>query len=217
VGPDPDVVRQPQLPPSVWNIVSGRVFEHTATGSHPLGGLPIRVVRSPGAGPDEVIDVVSNADGSYEVAGTARTDFVHVRVRSEGYRAPCPPGEWFEQRLDVHVVSRGLLTTTGAPTSMPTSQFTVVGHVTESNSGGVRPIAGATVAMFQVGPSQSPDQGDAWAETLTNSEGRYLFCWVGNSEIFGEVRASKDGYVPASRVGAPFDGKWVVDFELLRR
>jgi hypothetical protein len=185
------------------------------TGFRPLAGVPLRVIRGYGLDP-VVVDVTSNADGTYAVAGTVNPEFVWIQVRPGfSHRAPCPPYSWFNGRLDVHVVSTGLLSTAGVPASMARSDWAVSGLVTERVSDGVRPVPGAVVGLFEDSRSHTVDDNDPSADTVTNADGRYQICWVGNAEAGGkgEVRVRKDGYRTASQLVSATS---TVDFELVR-
>jgi hypothetical protein len=57
------------------------------------------------------------------------------------------------------------------------------------------------------------DDDDPRADTLTNADGGYSPCSVGNPEIVGEVRVRKPGYRNAFQV---VDATWTADFELVR-
>lgn len=75
---------------------------------------------------------------------------------------------------------------------------------------------GATVAILNDAPGE-PRGYPYWVDTFTDANGRYLLCWVGNSEESGYVQAHKEGYAPLSQYGAPYWGDWNLDFDLIRR
>ena len=86
---------------------------------------------------------------------------------------------------------------------------TLDGIVLETSPDGIRPVAGATVELF-IGDSKSAASGSGAVpsrRTVTNDAGRYLVCFPQEplngsgltepGQTF-EVRARKDGYLPAS-------------------
>jgi hypothetical protein len=175
-----------------------------------LAGARLEVQRSRGL-TTEINTVTSGADGSYEGGGADRESvFVFVRLAPNSpYLAPCPPFTWTEQRLDVHVISAEIVATIGIPPSFPTkptgnSHALVSGRVFERTADGSQAVGGASVAMHGGG------------ETLSNTNGHYLLCSVGNSEVSVIVTARKNGYASSSAHGIPWFG-WDLDFELTRR
>lgn len=87
--------------------------------------------------------------------------------------------------------------------------MTLDGIVLENSPDGIRPIAGATVQLF-IGDGKSAPSGSGPApsrQTVTNDAGRYLLCFPQEAlnasgltepgQTF-ELRARKDGYLPAS-------------------
>jgi hypothetical protein len=193
--------------------LSGIAYEHTPAGMRPLGGLSLRV----GGVTGETIDVVTDATGQYRVAGFQR-EYAIVSARPQGqYLSPCSAQmhQWTNP-LDVHVVSRANLLTTGTPHSMPPfSQpagysYVVVlsGSVTQRTGSGVRPVAEASVEHFY-GDGLS---GDPTGFTLTNADGYYVLC--GYCDDYGQsVRVRKDGYRTSIESFGP---SLEIDFELVR-
>jgi hypothetical protein len=182
------------------------------SGARPLAGIRLRV---DGAA-QTTDDVASGADGSFNVPVYDSTDFFMVQAAPGSlYFTPCPAFAWNGQakrvELDVHVVSGAILSTVGMPPSYPTEspiggyRALISGRVVERTSGGLEPVSGATVSL-------DSDTGD----TLTDANGRYLLCSVGNSEVGVTVSARKLGYTTASAFGIPWFG-WDLDFELMRR
>jgi hypothetical protein len=176
----------------------------------PFGGVRLQVHRSRGL-ISEVDDVTSRADGSYEGGrGDRQSFFVWVQTPAGSpYLTPCPPFTWTEQPLDVHVISADIVSTIGIPPSFPTNptgnwHAVISGRVFERTPNGSQAIAGASIALH------------AGQETRSNTDGHYLLCSVGNSEISVVVTARKDGYVPVSIQGLPWFG-WDLDIELTRR
>jgi len=198
--------------------VGGTVFEHTMSGMRPLAGVRVRVYQTlPLQRTYQLVDVTSGADGSFNVARPESTNFVRAQAApGSPYFTPCPPFSWSRDErveLDVHVVAGVVLSTTGMPPSFPTESLVggyralISGRVVERTAAGLEPVPAATVAM---------GDGDAVADTLTDANGRYLLCSVGNPEVAVLVSARKAGYVTASANGLPWFG-WNLDFELTRR
>lgn len=73
-------------------------------------------------------------------------------------------------------------------------------------------VSAATVSLKGARSLRLP----SFADTLTDANGRYLLCSVGNSEVAVFVEARKEGYMPSSAEGLPWFG-WNLDFELTRR
>jgi hypothetical protein len=161
-----------------------------------------------------IVDVTSGADGSFHAAKIESSFFVSTQVApGSSYFAPCPPFAWSQAtrvELDVHVVSGALLSTTGMPPSYPTQSLPggfralISGRVVERIAGGFEPVSSARVAMVE------------GSDTLSDANGRYLLCSIGNTEVAVTVTASKAGYVTASAHDLPWFG-WDLDFELTRR
>jgi hypothetical protein len=219
-----DVNTPPTVPPSAptgglaVSTVSGVAYEHTAGGIQPLGNLPLRVDGMRDGYAHVTIDVVTDADGRYEVPGLER-EFVMVGARPQhAYLSPCSSRLWLrnDDAVNVHVVSRAVLLATGTPQSMPPLSKlagyplvgAVSGFVTESTPGGVRPVAEASVEhLYGDGRSGNPT-----GFTLTNADGYYVLC--GYWDDYGQaVRVSKDGYRTAIQsIGA----SWLNDFQVVR-
>jgi hypothetical protein len=188
--------------------VSGFVYEHTAGGSRPLGGLLLTIHGRSDSGASVTTHVVTDAAGRYELAGLTR-EYVQIEVRPQSaYLSPCGAHQWFwnDDPVNVHVVSRETLRATGTPPSMPPLSLKsigasflrppgyefadeVSGFVTERTPDGVRPVAEASVEHFY-GDGRS---GDPTGFTLTRSDGSFVLC--GYFDDYGKaVRVRKDGY-----------------------
>jgi len=165
------------------------------------------------------IDVVTDGAGRYEVPGLIR-EYVMVGVRPQhDYLSPCSARLWLwgGYAVNVHVVSRALLLSTGMPGSMPPlskvsdqpHSDVVSGFVTEkAPDGTVRPVAEASVEhLYGDGRSGRPT-----GFTLTNADGYYVLC--GYWDDYGQaVRVSKDRYGTAIQsIGYP----WRIDLQLVR-
>jgi hypothetical protein len=147
-----------------------------------------------------LLTVTSDVNGRYEISGVPSGAVTIAPSIESDSRAPCPSGTDVlkgNATFDVHVVSTTLLSTAGAPASMPRTAIWISGVVFERTSEGVRPIAGATVDL-------AGDDSDRWvfSTTLTDAEGRYLLCTAppgtGTDQIMW-VRVHREAYRPASR------------------
>jgi len=144
--------------------------------------------------------VTSDANGRYQISGVPRSAVtIEPSIKSD-YRAPCPAGSDVlngNTTFDVNVVSKTLLSTVGAPQSMPTSSIWFSGVVFETTPEGKRPIAGATVNL------ESTVGESAFATTLTNSAGQYLICTappgVGTDQVMW-LDVQRDAYAPGGRM-----------------
>lgn len=207
---------QPSSPPFT---LSGIVLNYTSAGSRPQSGVPL-LVRSWGLpGPLLEFTVTSDANGRYEVSGLPYGAVTIQPSIQSDYRAPCPAGTDVlngNATFDVHVVSTTLLSTAGAPASMPKSIISFSGVVFETTSEGPRPIAGATVDLQ--GDSARSDAGAGYATTLTDSNGQYLVCTappgVGTDQLMW-VQVQREAYRPGGR--SVFGGwGYSADVELVR-
>jgi hypothetical protein len=204
--PPPDPASSPPF------TLSGTVFEHTPSGVRPQAGVPVRVRLW---GTPMLLDGTSDSAGRYAIPGVPAGAVTIAPPSESGYRAPCPSGTDVlksNASFDVHVVSTTLLSTSGAPPSMPLSFLSIGGTVFERVPDGTRPVAGATVDL-------AGDDTDrfVFSTTLTDARGGYLICTappgVGTDQIHW-VRAQKDGYRPASRTGFP--GYDTINLEIAR-
>ncbi len=216
-GPEaPEALAPPS--PSSASSIGGTVFEHTMSGARPLAGVRLRVSQAlSDVRGHQVVDVTSGADGSFNVARRDPIHFVTAQTApGSAYFTPCPAFTWSlpptRVELDVHVVSGAILSTAGTPPSYPTQSQSggyralISGRVVERTAGGLEPVPAATVAV---------GGNDEQYATLSDANGRYLLCSVGNPEVAVVVSARKAGYLTASEQNLPWFG-WDLDFELRR-
>ena len=206
VPPPPPPPLLPQKPPFT---ISGVVVEHTASGRRPAAGV-VLTVRS------DIADVVtSDADGRY--SASVQGDQVSIAAAEPtAYMSPCPSGSvWLSinpnRTIDVDVVAKTVLSTTGVPDSYPIGSNNVSGTVVEQTATGSRPVAGVLVSLAANWHSTSPDEIEANSEstTLSDSLGRYVLCTAPpgtGSDQQAAVAFSKDGYATAGRVVMPLWG-----------
>jgi hypothetical protein len=161
-------------------------------------------------------EVTSDAMGRYSLSGIPAGAISISAAEGSGYYSPCPAGWDVVQSnrvFDVHVVSATLLSTSGAPATVPRlGSIWVSGIVFERTPQGTRPIAGATVTLAAEG--SDPRSGST---TLTDSAGRYLVCPPipsTGTDQYASLHSSREGY--RSAIGSAFLG-WDytgVDIEL---
>ena len=142
---------------------------------------------------------------------------------ASGYYAPCPNGGSVrsETTFDVYMVSGGLLSTAGPPLTMPPPEggIWVSGTVFETTPQGIRPVAGASVHLADVGPAEDASDPRFSSNTLTDAAGRYLLCPPipgTGTDTYAPILVQRDGYQPARRsafLGWDYDG---FDIELVR-
>ena len=208
---------EPLTSPRSALSTGGTVFEHTMSGARPLAGVRLRVFQAlPNVPSNQFVDVTSVADGSFNVAKPDSTYFVTAHTApGSSYFTPCPAFSWSQAarvELDVHVVSGAILSTAGMPPSYPTQSQSggfralISGRVFESTAGRLESVSGATVAM---------GRNEEEFATLSDANGRYLLCSVGNTEVAVLVSARKAGYQSASEFNVPWFG-WDLDFQLRR-
>ena len=116
--PSPPSTSQPSPPapsPSSF-VVRGQVFEHTPSGMRPVAGVPLRVFKGYRQYP-EIVDVTSGADGAYKAGVIEGNRSQGSRFRHTVFSRSMSPLCLGEDRFDVHVVSRAILSTTGIPPS----------------------------------------------------------------------------------------------------
>ena len=181
-------------PPSmVEGSVSGTVYAHGTTESHPQPGVRLRL-RAFMHGPRETI---SDPTGRYEFLDVPVNATVVIAPPFDSdYLAPCPSGTYVTTRdairLDVHVVATTVLSTSG-PASYPAVRPFVQGTV----SGPSGPVASASVEMA-TGPGDA-----AFSATLTAGNGAFFLCSVppgAGTDQDVELRVRKDGYHPLAHV-----------------
>jgi hypothetical protein len=178
-------------PPDPTFTISGVVFELTASGRRPAAGVPLNVVS------EDFAVTTSDADGRYSASVRGSSVFISA-AEPAAYMSPCPSGSvWLSinpnRIIDVDVVSKAVLSTTGVPDSYPTSAIFVTGTIVEATSDGPRPVAGALVSL-----GFEPNN----ATTLTDTLGRYIVCTAPPGRGTDQempLHFTKDGYVPTSR------------------
>lgn len=179
-------------PPLAEGSISGTVYAHGTTASHPQSGVRLRL-RAFMHGPRETI---SDSTGRYEFLDVpVNTTVIIAPPFDSDYLAPCPSGSYVTTRdairLDVHVVATTVLATSG-PASFPAVRPFVQGTV----SGPSGPVAGASVEMGNPGDAAS-------SATLTAQNGAFLLCTVppgAGTDQDVELRVRKDGYHPLAYV-----------------
>jgi len=163
-----------------------------------------------------LFEATSDANGRYYVPQLPRGSIAIGAAPNSGYIAPCPSGssEFREDKIyDVHVVTTALMSTTGAPASLPLSALWISGSVFEETPAGRRPVAGAFVDLTSSATTTLPP----YSTTLTDAMGRYLLCTsppgTGTDQMTW-VSVHRDNYITGGRWAFPGDAD--IDFQLSR-
>ena len=137
-SPTPTSSSTPPLPSPTQ--VRGVVYEVAADGRRPLAGVGLDI--SPEYQSRFPI-TESNAEGQFTAELVPRDGFKIVGIKtnySQPCRLPVPTGV---ADYEVYLVSNDLLSTTGAPSSLPITAPVLTGRVFERTPTGEQPIAGA--------------------------------------------------------------------------
>jgi hypothetical protein len=215
-APSPTPAPGPPAPGSSITV-SGTVFEYTAAGPRPLPNVSLLVHPYPLE--QGFLKATSDAAGRYSVSGIRSGIAVSIAPElGSGYYAPCPNGSdtiTSDRTIDVHVVSAAVVSTAGAPSTVPRlGSIWVSGTVMERTPNGMRPISGASVNLAG-NDENDPRLG---SNTLTDAMGRYLLCPAipgTGTDTYAMIRVQRDGYQPALRaafLGWDYDG---IDVELV--
>ena len=193
VGPSPPAPSASPIPPlPTLTHVSGVVYEVTSGGRRPLAGVQLDI--SPEYQSNFPI-TESNAEGQFTVELVPRDGLKIVGIKTN-YSQPCRlPVRAGVGDYEVYLVSNDILSTTGAPSSLPITAPVLTGRVFERTPAGEHPIAGASFVLdFSNAFGWSPGAG-----TVTDTTGHYLLCNVVDSTGFGVGAAVwKPGYDNAS-------------------
>lgn len=185
-------------PTSGPNRVTGQVVERTAQGVHPLSDVSVNLwVEAGNYGYSYWWangQVHSDADGRFQLPNLPRGSG-WLQAYKDGYAQQCavPAGSLdTNPNLEVALIARAHLLTD--PASVPASVpgRIVTGRILESDSSGMRPVAGAYVDFEQVSE-------DAVAITYSDNDGRYLLCGVTDGTIGVYGSDSSYTYVPVPR------------------
>lgn len=182
--------------PSTPNsAVTGVVYEVTAAGRRPLGGVGIDMSAGYQSWPPQV---TTDGDGRYTfptVLPSLALSGQKLIAEKAGYSQPCRvqvvPGI---RDHDIHLVSNVTLATAGMPASFPIVPPVLNGAVFEQTPAGRQPIAGASIILdFTGGMGWAPS-----ARTTTDPRGRYVLCNVEVGTGFGlSALVAKEGYASA--------------------
>ena len=202
----------PGPPPDPKTTLSGVVYEHTFDGRRPVAGAHLDVSRFAQSWSPQT---TSDAEGRYQVSGLSGPD-VKVNAAKPSYYQLCRAAIRLttDNVLDVHLVSREVLSTIGVPPTIPIDSNSLTGRIFERTPDGVQPITGVElVADFSGGWGWDPG-----AQTITDAAGRYRFCGIrdGDTPLGLEVWVSKPGYRQAS-VYVDIPRTRSVDIELVRQ
>ena len=189
--------------------VSGRLWRHDSSGSRLFaGGVVGGWLELPG-GLGGVGQALSESDGTFRlwipangVAYLSAGDFHPCAVRVAAIDAASAPA-------DVHVVTDPARLGASLPPDLPQRSPKLSGRVYETMEDGRQvPVAGARLAIDRFG------EGTIIATTLTDEDGRYVFCGLDGSPE-PSLLATQEGYVGfGERVRV--EGDTVRDVELRR-
>jgi len=177
----------PPFPTGGTSVISGTVFERTASGTTPLANASVWAwVQYPnGSGYSRGL-TVSDASGHYSFDGVPNA-FIIVEGGKDGYNQPCASYLQLDgpsATANVELVSQGHPLIESATTAPA-----VFGVVYEMTASGRKPVAGATTYFDAMGGL------DLIAATSTTDEnGRYAMCNLPAIVPVPSVEAGKAGY-----------------------
>jgi len=193
------------------------VIEFTANGGRrPVPNLRLKVrvgSQFDGAvGGVDLPDVVTEANGRYEIAGVASPILFVTTAPGSDYRFLCDFYPLFASAFSsipqlrdlpvVHVSWSG----DRLPPGMWSAGTSVHGIVSERVDGTLRPVAGATVTL---------DRGTQDPPATTTATGFYMVCSVVGTDQSRTITARKEGYTAVTReIFGGYDYR--VDLEIAR-
>ena len=212
----PAAPRSPTASPLAW-VVAGTVYEHTVLARRTLPGLTVRILSFTPLGA-VTREGTSDAAGRYTIADVPVGSLIIAPHPSAAYFAPCPAGGELNYggTVDLHVVSAEVLSTTGVPSTYPTSALWFSGIVFENTARGKLPVAGANVSLTE---SQSTAVPTAFATTVSDAEGRYLVCTAppgAGTDQMAWLSVRKDGFITGGRPVLPGSDAGGTDVQLER-
>jgi hypothetical protein len=194
--------------------VSGTVVEFMDTGApRPVPNLRLKVrIDGPfdgAVGGQELPDVVTDANGRYEITDVTAYTLFFSTAPGSNYRFLCdfyPLDVGFASRFSTLAVVHTSWSGETLPRSMWIVGTSVYGTVKERVNGTLRPVPGATVTL---------DTGTQDPPATTSAAGFYMVCSVVGTDQYRTVSVRKDGYRPMSR---QIFGGWdfAVDLEIER-
>jgi hypothetical protein len=153
----------------------------------------------------------SGPDGRYSF--TVQTDsLVRVYVDSLAAYQPCVTAiaATGNTNLDVHAIVDPAKLGAHLPSELLVDTLTLSGTVFETTALGRQPVPDVRVQLDMFG-----GLGDVSAQTLTDSDGRYVLCGLGGVAST-YVWALKSGYRPADVGTVQLNGNTIRDIELQR-
>jgi hypothetical protein len=189
-------------PPQAGVSVRGLIAEYVADGVRPVAGLSFAVAGYAN-GARVSVDVTTDSNGRYEASGLPDTVyFIHARLPlSAGFLMPCAINadvHGVDVTLNFNVVSNRTIAAMGVPGVIPRTHPMLFGLVMLPAGD---PVANASIELFYGTPSDN----EPLATTMTDGNGAYFVCIPppgANDQMF-TVRATADGYAPASRSVVP--------------
>ena len=210
----------PQPAPSLSSTttgVTGMVVELSASGDRrPVPNLRLKIRRGgptdSALGGDELPDVVTDANGRYEIPGITNGLFFVTTAPGSTHRFLCDyyPLDLVSVRLLHLLTTLEVVPATWSgdrvPPGMSIRGTSVYGVVSERVGGALQPIAGATVTL---------DTGLQDPPATSNASGFYMVCSVVGTDQNRTISARRSGYRQTSRT---ISGGWdsLVDLELVR-
>ena len=141
----------------------------------------------------DVPDVVTDANGRYEIAGAGKPLLFVTTAPGSDYRFLCDfypvfatPGFPFGDLPVVHVSWSG----DRLPPGMWSAGTSVHGTVSERVDGALRPVVGATVML---------DSGIQDPPATASATGFYMICSAVGTDQYRSITARKDGYRATTR------------------
>ena len=198
------------LPAATHNAtLSGRVTLRSAAGVKPYAGVQVWGWAEMMNSGRRIGPVLTDAEGRYAFQVAPGT-FVRVQV-SATYQ-PCVAGVSItgDATRDVQIINDPDQLGNNLPAQLLADTPSLSGTVFETTAQGRQPVARARVELDMIF-----GMGDVSATTLTDAEGRYVFCGLG-SHVSTYMYASKDGYRLGDVGTVSLNGNTVRDIELTR-
>jgi len=201
---------QSVLPPDA--TVTGLVLLHDAGGVRPYANIDVSAWVQTGNSGWRTPRVITGADGRYNFTLPAGA-LIRVQVNTLAAYQPCVTqiaSVGSNASLDVHVIADPTELGAHLPSELLAATPTLSGTVFETTALGRQPVPGARVQL-----DMFSGLGDVSAQTLTDSDGRYVLCGLrGFASTY--VWALKSGYKSADVGTVQLTGDTIRDIEIQR-
>lgn len=190
--------------------LTGTVWLHTSAGVQPHRGVTVWGWAETGRNGHRIGPTTSDDDGRYTFEVTPGS---LVRVQVAATYQPCVAAVRVNGNVtrDAHVINDVAQLGASLPAELAANKPSLSGRVFEVAADGTRrPVDGARVELDMLW-----GMGDVSATTLTDGEGRYVFCGLAGHEST-YVYASKGGYQLADIGTVALSGDTVLDIEIKR-